>query len=117
MITDEYESIGTHWIALYINADNVTYFDSFGVKRIPKWIRKFIGNRNIIIYLLDTIIQLNNRVEFCVRFIEFMLDSKSLSEYIDLFFPQVYKDFQWWKSAVIFAINIKNLKTLKYHIF
>ena len=28
---DEYESIGAHWIALYINDNNVTYFDSFGV--------------------------------------------------------------------------------------
>ena len=27
---DEYESIGTHWIALYVNAENITYFDSFG---------------------------------------------------------------------------------------
>ena len=25
---DEYESIGTHWIALYVNANNVVYFDS-----------------------------------------------------------------------------------------
>ena len=33
---DEYESIGTHWIALYVNAENVTYFDSFKVKHIPK---------------------------------------------------------------------------------
>ena len=33
---DEYESIGTHWIALYVNAENVTYFDSFGVEYIPK---------------------------------------------------------------------------------
>ena len=24
---DEYESIGTHWIALYLNAGNVIYFD------------------------------------------------------------------------------------------
>ena len=31
---EEYESIGTHWIALYANAKNVTYFDSFGVKYI-----------------------------------------------------------------------------------
>ena len=28
---DKYESIGTHWIALYVNTENVTYFDSFGV--------------------------------------------------------------------------------------
>ena len=33
---DEYESIGTHWIALYVNVKNVTYFDSFGVENIPK---------------------------------------------------------------------------------
>ena len=45
---DEYESIGTHWIALYVNAKNVTYFDSFGVEHIPKEIRKYIGNKNII---------------------------------------------------------------------
>ena len=32
----EYESVGTHWIALYVNGDNVTYFDSFGVEYIPK---------------------------------------------------------------------------------
>ena len=25
---DEYKSIGTHWIALYGNDNNVTYFDS-----------------------------------------------------------------------------------------
>ena len=34
---DEYNSIGTHWIALYLNAENVTYFDNF--LHIPKEIR------------------------------------------------------------------------------
>ena len=33
---DEYKSIGTHWITLYVNVENVTYFDSFGVEHIPK---------------------------------------------------------------------------------
>ena len=33
---DEYESIGTHWIALYDNYSNITYFDSFRVEHIPK---------------------------------------------------------------------------------
>ena len=33
---DEYESIGPHWIALYVNAENVTYFVCFGVEQIPK---------------------------------------------------------------------------------
>ena len=32
----EYESVVTHWIALYLNAENITYFDCFGVKHIPK---------------------------------------------------------------------------------
>ena len=33
---DEYESIGTHLIALYVDDNNVTYFDSFGVEHVPK---------------------------------------------------------------------------------
>ena len=33
---DEYESIGTHRIALYVNNNNLTYFDHFGVEHIPK---------------------------------------------------------------------------------
>ena len=44
---DEYFDIGTHWVALWINNNNVTYFDSFGVKYISKEIIKFIENRNI----------------------------------------------------------------------
>ena len=31
---DEFKSIGTHWIALYVNANNIVYFDSFRVKHI-----------------------------------------------------------------------------------
>ena len=33
---DEYKSIGKHWIALYFNENNVSYFDSFGVGHIQK---------------------------------------------------------------------------------
>ena len=33
---DEYNSTEIHWMALYVYAENVTYFDSFGVARIPK---------------------------------------------------------------------------------
>ena len=40
---DEYKSIGTHQVALCMNAEN----DRFGVKHIPKEIRKFTGNKNI----------------------------------------------------------------------
>ena len=32
-----------------LNAENLTFFDSFGVENIQKKIKKFIGNKNIII--------------------------------------------------------------------
>ena len=40
--TDEYKSIGTNWIVSYVNAENVTYFDSFGVEYILGKVRKII---------------------------------------------------------------------------
>ena len=39
---DEYSDIGTHWVALHVNNNDVTYFDSFGVEHIPKEIKAFI---------------------------------------------------------------------------
>ena len=33
---DEYKLLGINWIVLYVNGDNVTYFDSFGVEYIPR---------------------------------------------------------------------------------
>ena len=36
---DEYSGIGTHWVALWVNNNNVTYFDSFGIEHIPKEIK------------------------------------------------------------------------------
>ena len=44
----EYSDIGTHWIALYVQNYNVTYFDSFGVEDIPKEIKTFIGRSSLI---------------------------------------------------------------------
>ena len=44
---DEYSDIGTHWVALYVNNSDVTYFDSFGVEHIPKEIKAFMNNKNI----------------------------------------------------------------------
>ena len=48
---NKYKSIGTHWIALYVNGNNIIYFDSFVVKDIPKEIKKVIVNKNITTYL------------------------------------------------------------------
>ena len=33
---DEYKSIGTRYTALYVNANEIVYFDSFEVEHIPK---------------------------------------------------------------------------------
>ena len=33
---DEFKSVGTHWVALYVNGNNIMYFDSLGVEHIPK---------------------------------------------------------------------------------
>ena len=40
---DNYKSIITHWIALHINGNDATCFDSFGVDNIPKEIKEFIS--------------------------------------------------------------------------
>ena len=45
MNLNEFKSIETHWIGLYVNANNRVYFDDFGVEHIPKEIlKKFIVN-------------------------------------------------------------------------
>ena len=44
---DECSDTGTHWVALYVINNDVTYFDSFGVEQIPKDVRTFINNKNI----------------------------------------------------------------------
>ena len=33
---DEYADVGTHWIALFGNRNEMVYFDSFGVEHIPE---------------------------------------------------------------------------------
>ena len=43
---DEYPDTGTHLAALYVQKNDLTYFESFGVEQIPKEIRTFISNKN-----------------------------------------------------------------------
>ena len=61
-----------------MNAENVTYFDSLGGEHIPKEIRKFIGNKNIIRNIYR--IQADDSMMcgfFCIVFIDFMTKGKS----------------------------------------
>ena len=89
---DEYSDIGTHWIALYVNNKTVTYFDSFGIGHIPKEVKKFIGNRNI----LSSIYRIQNYNSimcgyFCIGFMDYMFNGKSLTDYTYLFSPNNFK--------------------------
>ena len=93
---DEHYDIGTHWFALWVNNNNVTYFDSFGVEHIPKEIKEFINrplssasqNKDIITNIFR--IQAYDSIMcgyFCIGFIDFMLEDKKLTDYTNLFFP------------------------------
>ena len=44
---DEYADVGTRWIALFCNRNEIVYFDSLGVEHVLKEIKEFIGNKNI----------------------------------------------------------------------
>ena len=44
---DEYADIGTHWIALFCNRNEIVCFDSFGVENVPEEIKELIGKKNI----------------------------------------------------------------------
>ena len=39
---DEYADVGTHWIALFCNRNEIVYFESFGAEHIPEEIKEFI---------------------------------------------------------------------------
>ena len=75
-----------------MNGNNVIYFDSFGVEHIPKEIKKFQGNKDIITNIYRT--QAYNSIMcgyFRIRFIDFMLKGKRLLDYTNLFSPNEYE--------------------------
>ena len=45
---DEYADVGTHWIPLFCNRNEIVYFDSFGVEHFPEEVKEFVRNKNII---------------------------------------------------------------------
>ena len=79
---DERKLTGTHWIALYVDSDTLTYFDSFGVEHIPKKIKKFISIKDIKANTYR--IEANASIMygyFCIGFIYFIVKGKSLFDY------------------------------------
>ena len=90
---DEYSDIGTHWIAFYLQINNITYFDSFGVEHISEEIKKFInGSLSITINIFR--IQPYDAIMcgyFCTGFINFMLAGKASTDFTNLFSPNNFK--------------------------
>ena len=88
---DGYSDIGTHWIASYVQNNDVTYFDSFGVEHIPKEIKTFIGNKNIKTNIFR--IQAYDSIMCgycCIGFIDFMLSGKTLTDLTNLLSPNKF---------------------------
>ena len=96
--------------------------------------RKCIGNKNIITNIYRK--QAYDSIMFgyfYTRFSDFMLKGKSLLEYTIWFSPidcekndkiiknpfceRIFKKLGWEKPIVLSVESVKNLKSLKYHIF
>ena len=89
---DEYADVGTHWVALFCNRNEIVYFDSFGVEHVPKKIKEFIWNKNIKSNIFR--VQQNNSIMcgyFCNGFIDFMLVGNKLTDFTNLFSPHDLK--------------------------
>ena len=84
---DEYENIGTHWIALFVKPKYVVYFDSFRIEHIPKEIENAISNKEIKVNIFR--IQAYDSI-MCGYFYH-MFDGKSLIDFTSLFSPYNFK--------------------------
>ena len=90
---DEYSDIGTHWVALYVHNNDVTYFNSFGVEHIPKEIKAFIDHSLSIATNIFRIQAYNSIMcgYFRIGFVDFMLAGKTLTEFTNLLQIWIYK--------------------------
>ena len=86
-------NLGTHWIALYVNGENVIYFDRFGVEHVSKDIKKIISNKNILtnVYRIQTDDSITCGY-FLIGFIDFIWKGTSLLQCKNLFPPNEYKN-------------------------
>ena len=78
---------------MYVNNNNVTYFDSFGVEHVPKEINKFINGSLSTTTNIFRIQEYDSVIcgYFCIGFIDYMFKGKSLTEYTNLFSPNDFK--------------------------
>ena len=81
---DEYADVGTYWIALFCNRDDVEQ----GVEHVPEEIKEFVGNKNIKANIFR--VQANNSIMcecFGIRFIDFNFSGKKLTDFTSIFSP------------------------------
>ena len=70
----------------------VIYFDSFVDEHVPKEIKRFIGHKNTKTGIFR--IQADNSIMcgyFCIGFIDFMFEHKSLIDFTCLFSPYDFR--------------------------
>ena len=71
---------------MYVQNNDVIYFDSFGVEHIPKEIKTFIKNKNTKTNIFRMQAYDSIMCEyFCIGFIDFMLAGKTLTDFTNLF--------------------------------
>ena len=77
----------------YLQNNDIPFVDFFGVERIPKEIKTFIGRPSSIktnifrIQIYDSIMC----GYFCIRFFYFTLAGKTLTNFMNLFSPNIFK--------------------------
>ena len=85
---DDKGKSGTHWVAIFINDDRATYFDSFGVEHLPKEVVKFLRGKDLNVNIFR--LQPAQSVlcgYYCLKFLDFMFDGKSLTDFTSMFSP------------------------------
>ena len=77
---------------MYIDGNNLKYFNKFGVEHIPKEIKKFTENQNIISNILR--IQAYYLIMsgyFSIGFIDFVCRGKLMTDYTDILWRHNFK--------------------------
>ena len=82
------------WIALYVNCDSATYFNSVSVQHIPEDIKNFIGNKSHIKNIFRLQAYDSIMCVYCdIGFIDFMFKGKSLMDFKNLFLTDNFEKY------------------------
>ena len=88
---DEYTDVGTHWIALFCNKNNIFILIVLVMNIFLKKFKNLLWIKTISNVFR---IQANDSImcgHFCIGFIDFMLAGKKLTEFTNLFSPNNFE--------------------------